>query len=211
MCVLFSIIEYVYISVQGVALLDMSIHGSSYVSSSGPFILRIHFVVCFESEMSGLLLGALGHCPSHHCVRYWRDLLSYLIWADHHLFSYSMLHHHSRFHFYLIIFIPPLIPSLQWPHFRVRNPLRTIIMHLIISSVFLHYIVIFTTFTVGIFWSMAHDIFYTCCILYMRAWVLIIGYLGLVSFHFYHLITLAYVTSRVLRPPWRHDITHYVW
>ena len=62
MCVLFSIIEYVYISVRGVALLDMSIHGSSYVSSSGPFILRIHFVVvCFESEMSGLLLGALGH------------------------------------------------------------------------------------------------------------------------------------------------------
>ena len=97
MCVLFSIIEYVYISVRGVALLDMSIDGSSYVSSSGPFILRIHFVVCFESEMSGLLLGALGHCPFHHCVRYWRDLLSYLIWADHHLFSYSMLHHHPRF------------------------------------------------------------------------------------------------------------------
>ena len=57
MCVLFSIIEYVYISVRGVALL-------------GHFILRIHFVVCFESEMSGLLLGALGHCPFHHCVRY---------------------------------------------------------------------------------------------------------------------------------------------
>ena len=70
MCVLFSIIEYVYMSVRGVALLDMSIDGSSYVSSSGPFILRIHSVVCFESEMSGLLLGALGHCPFHHCVRY---------------------------------------------------------------------------------------------------------------------------------------------
>ena len=103
MCVLFSI-KYVYISVRGVTLLDMSIHGSSYVSSSGPFILRIHFVVCFESEMSGLLLGALGHCPFHHCVRYWRDFLSYLIWADHHLFSYFMLHHHPRFHFCFIIF-----------------------------------------------------------------------------------------------------------
>ena len=162
MCVLFSIIEYVYISVRGVALLDMSIDGSSYVSSSGPFILRIHFVVCFESEMSGLLLGALGHCPFHHCVRYWRDLLSYLIWADHHLFSYSMLHHHPRFHFCFIIFIPPLIPFLQWPHFRVWYPLRSIIIHCII---------IVTMFTVGIFRSMAHDIFYTCCILYMRAWV----------------------------------------
>ena len=70
MCVLFSIIEYVYISVRGVALLDMSIDGSSYVSSPRPFILRIHFVVCFESEMSDLLLGSLGHCPFHHCVHY---------------------------------------------------------------------------------------------------------------------------------------------
>ena len=142
MCVLFSIIEYVYISVRGVALLDMSIDGSSYVSSSGPFILRIHFVVCFESEMSDLLLGALGHCPFHHCIHYWHDLLSYLIWADHHLFSYSMLHHHPRFHFWFIIFISPLIPFLQWPHFLVWYPLRTIIIHLVISSVFLHCIII---------------------------------------------------------------------
>ena len=42
--------------------------------------------------------------------------------------------------------------------------------------------------------------------IYMRARVLIIGYLSLVSFHFYHPITLAYVTSRVLRPPWGHGI-----
>ena len=34
----------------------------------------------------------------------------------------------------------------------------------------------------------------------------IIGYLGLVSLHFYYLITLTYVTSRVLRPPWGHGI-----
>ena len=66
---IFSIIECVY-QCSRVALMDMSIDGSLYVSSPGLFILRIHFVVCFESEMSGLLLGALGHCPSHHCVRY---------------------------------------------------------------------------------------------------------------------------------------------
>ena len=35
---------------------------------------------------------------------------------------------------------------------------------------------------------------------------LISGYLGLVSFHFYYPITLAYVTSRVLRPPWGRGI-----
>ena len=117
----------------------------------------------------------------------------------------------SSFHFYFIIFIPPLIPFLQWPHLRVWYPLRAIIIHLVISSIFLHCIIIVTMFTVGIFKSIAHDIFYTCCILYMRAWVLIIGYLGLVSLHFYHPITLAFVTSWVLRPPWGHDITHFVW
>ena len=40
---------------------------------------------------------------------------------------------------------------------------------------------------------------------------LIIGYLSLVSLHFFHPITLAYVTSRVLRPPWRHEIRRYLW
>ena len=34
----------------------------------------------------------------------------------------------------------------------------------------------------------------------------IIGYLGLVSLHFYHPITLAYITSYVFRPPWGHGI-----
>ena len=40
---------------------------------------------------------------------------------------------------------------------------------------------------------------------------LIIGYLGLVSFHFYYPITLAYVTSRVLRPPWGRGIRCRLW
>ena len=57
---------------------------------------------------------------------------------------------------------------------------------------------------------MAHEIFYTCCILYTRSWVLIIGYLGLVSLHFYHSITLAYVMSHVLRAPWGHEIRCHI-
>ena len=40
---------------------------------------------------------------------------------------------------------------------------------------------------------------------------LIIGYLSLVFLHFFHPITLAYVTSRVLRPRWGHDIRCYLW
>ena len=40
---------------------------------------------------------------------------------------------------------------------------------------------------------------------------LIIGYLSLVSLHFFNSITMTYVTSRVLRPPWGHEIRHYLW
>ena len=40
---------------------------------------------------------------------------------------------------------------------------------------------------------------------------LIIGYLSLVSFHLFHLITLADITSLVLRPPWGHEIRCYLW
>ena len=70
----------------------------------------------------------------------------------------------------------------------------------------LHCLIIDIIFTLGTLRSMAHELFYPCCILYMRAWFFIIGYLGLVSFHFYYLVTLACVMSRVLRPPRGHEI-----
>ena len=157
------------------------------------------------------LLRVLGHCLFHHYVRCWCNFTLCSIWVDHYSYLCSLFHHHPRFCFWFILFISPLIPYLQWPRFRVWYSLHIIIIHLVISSVFLHCIITFTMFTVGIFRSMAHEIFYTCCILYMRAWVLIIGYLGLVFLHFYHPITLAFVTSWVLRAPWGHDITHCVW
>ena len=40
---------------------------------------------------------------------------------------------------------------------------------------------------------------------------LIIGYLSLVSLRCFHPNTLAYVTSRVLRPPWGREIKRYPW
>ena len=93
-------------------------------------------------------------------------------------------------------------------HFRVWYSLRITIIHLIISLIYFICLLIDTMFTLGTIGSMAHGIYYTCCISYMRAWVLIIGYLSLVSLRFYHPITLAYVTSRVLRPPWGHGIRY---
>ena len=40
---------------------------------------------------------------------------------------------------------------------------------------------------------------------------LIIGYLSLVSLHFFHPIISAYVTSHLLRPPWGHEIRCSLW
>ena len=50
--------------------------------------------------------------------------------------------------------------------------------------------------------------FSTHCISCTRGMGIIsLGSLSLVSFHFFHLITLAYVTSRVWRPSWGHYFT----
>ena len=210
MCIVFSIIERVYWYLR-VILLNMFVVKSLYVSFPRSSFLCIHFVIFLWEWDGDLLLRTLSHCHFHHYIHYWCDFTSCLIWVDHRLSSYI--------HCFAVIFIiayasPHSLHVLFSPYSnpsRVWYSLRTIIIHLIISSVFLHCIIIVTMFTVGIFRSMAHKIFYTCCILYMRAWVLIIGYLGLVSLHSYHPITLAFVTSWVLRPPWGHNITHCVW
>ena len=91
---------------------------------------------------------------------------------------------------------------------RVWYSLHITITHLIISLICFICLLVDTMFTLGTIRSMAHGIYCTCCISYMRAWVLIIGYLSLVSLRFYHPITLAYITSRVLRPPWGHGIRY---
>ena len=167
--------------------------------------------IYFESEMSDLLLGTLGHCPFHHYIHYWCDFTPCLIWVDHHFSSY--IHYFTT----ILIIACDSAHSLHLPSFfsytdlfQGQHFLCIIITHLIISLIF---------FTASLLLSYSHwaslgpwlMIFYTCCISYIKAWVLIIGYLSLVSFHFYCLITLAYVTSRVLRPPWGHGIRCRLW
>ena len=162
--------------------------------------------------MSGLLLGTPGHCPIHHYVHCWCDFPPCLIWVDHCSPLYYLFHHHFPFGFWFVILISPLA-FFSLPHPFI--PSLTLHVHRSYIShyqiIFLHHLIIDVTFMLGTFGSMAHELFYTYCILYMRAWVLIIGYLSLVSFHFYYLITLAYVMSRLLRPPWGHGIRCRLW
>ena len=99
----------------------------------------------------------------------------------------------------------PVVFFLHWPILGLIFPLH----HSYVSHyqfILLHRLIINIICTLGTLKSMAHEIFYTCYILYMKAWASVIGYLSLVFLHFYHPITLAYVTSRVLRPPWDHGI-----
>ena len=195
-----------YIDVWGSFLSSMFVIGSSYVSSLRSHVICIASSYLFVREMSDLLLRTPSHCPSHHYIHYWCDLTSCLTWVDHYL--------SSRIHCFAIIFIVACDSShslhvLFSPHSdpsQVRCSFLIIITHITISSSCFICLLIDIIFTLGVLRSMAHEVRYTCCISYMRAWVLIIGYLSLVFFRFYHPITLAYVTSRVLRPPWGHGI-----
>ena len=101
-----SIIEYVYWCSR-VTWLSTFVDGSLYVSFP---------IVYFESKMSDLLLGALGHCPFHHYVHSWCDFTPCLIWVDHYSsWCYLFHYHHPCFRFWFIILTSPLILFLQWP------------------------------------------------------------------------------------------------
>ena len=134
MCIVFSVIECVFWCSR-VTLLSMFVDGSSYVSVPRPSILCIHFIVYFENEMSDLLLGVLGHCPFHHYVCCWCDFTPCLIWVNHYSSSCYLLHHHSHFCFWFIIFVSPLVLSYV-DTFRFWYPLCIIITHLIINLIF---------------------------------------------------------------------------
>ena len=153
----------------------------------------------FENEMSDLLLWTMGHCPFHHYIHYWCDFTPCLTWVDRH------------FSLYCLWFVPfaPLPPSLFFSYtniYQVWYFSCIILAYLVISLIcfIVSLLILYSHRAPSSPWLTSfsiHVAFYT--------WghgFLIIGYLGLVSLHFYYLITLAYITSRVLRPPWSHGI-----
>ena len=114
MCIVFSIIGRVYWCLR-VTSLSMFVDGSSYVSFPRPFIICIHVSYILRVRWVTFLLEALCHCPFHHYIHWWCDFTSCWIWADHHSSSCSLLHHHSRFSFWFIHCVSPLVLFLQQP------------------------------------------------------------------------------------------------
>ena len=133
------------------------------------FVFALSYL--FESEMSDLFLRTSSHCPFHHYIHYWCDFTSCLIWVDHHLSSYI--------HCFAVIFVIAydssirftlLVLFLHWPIPNLTFPFhRSCISHYQFDLP--HCLIIDIIFALGILRSMAHRIYYTCCISYMRAWV----------------------------------------
>ena len=135
-----------------------------------PMLFCISLSYLSVREMSDLLLRTPSHCPFHHYVHYWCDFTPCLIWVDH----YSSL---CYLFIIILVFASDSSFSLHVLFFSYSNPsrvwysLRVIITHITINSFCFIGLLIDILFTLGILMSMAHGIYYTWCISYMRAWV----------------------------------------
>ena len=179
---------------------------SSYVSFPRSSIFCIHFVVYFENEMSDLSLRIFVSLsfPLSHSLMMWLHFMLDLSGSSL-LFVFFAS---PSFSFLLLIHPFHLTPChfLTTTHSWVWHFFCIIITQLIISLIFFTALLLlsyshWSPLSPGLTRFSVHVAFHT--------WghgFFIIRYLGLVSLHFYHPITLAYVTSRVFRPPWGHVI-----
>ena len=167
MCIAFSIIECVYWYLR-VILSSMFVVESSYVSflRSSFSLYSLCHVFWKWDEWPLRYSGSLS-LPSLHSLLMWLHFmldssgssLLFVFFASP-SFSFLLLIHHP--HLTPCPFLTAtIIPNLTLP---VRHPYISRY-----QIIFLHCLVIDIIFTSGTFRSMDHELFYTCCILYMRA------------------------------------------
>ena len=160
----------------------------------------------FVREVSDLSLVYLDPCSIHHSIYFgcnyfpyfdagWPSLTFYIISALFYLCFIPPFHYTL---FYLFIF------SSCWM-FDLGS-VSTLYSCFFDVSILLSSLFVWGPLGPGLMTFFMH------CISCMRGIRIIsLGSLSLVSFRFAHLITLAYITSRVLRPPWGHDFTCCAW
>ena len=146
-------------------------------------------------EASDLSLGFLDSCPIHHYIHFYVTYLHALMQVNRHSLFYLFV-------FFYLCFIP-LFHSTSSNLCILSSCLMFDLgsASTLYSCLFDVSIPLSSLFVWG---SLGPQLmmFSTHCISFMRGMGIIsLGSLSLVSFHFFHLITLAYVTSRVLRPP----------
>ena len=201
MCIVFFIIECVYWYLR-VILSSMFVIESSYVSFLGSSFLCIHFVISLWEwdEWHSPRDSRSFSFPSLHSLLMWLHSMFDLSWSSL-FFIYSLFRYHPRHCLWFISFASPPCSFLMLTYSRFDISLSSF-LHISLSGWFA---------SLSLYWYYIHighlQVHGSQVFLYMLhffTWghgFLIIGYLGLVSFHFYYLITLAYITSHVLRLP----------
>ena len=156
--------------------------------------------------MSDLSLRFLDLCLIRHYIHFYVTYLHALMQVDHHLLSYLFV-------FFYFCSITPFCStssnSFLFSSCSIFDLGSTSTLYSCFFYVFVPLSSFFVWEPLGP-WLMRF--FSTHCISCMRGMGIIsLGSLSLVSFHFFHHITLAYLTSCVLRAPWGHDFTHCTW
>ena len=206
MCIAFSIIERVYWYLR-VILSSMFVGESSSVSFlKSSFSLYSLWRVFWEwDEWLSLKSSVLLSLPSLHSLLMWLHSMFDLSWSSLFLRIFIVLLSSSS----LVLIYPLRFTLLFFSYtnlFQVWYLSCIIFTYLIISLIcfIVSLLILYSHWAPSSPWLTSfsiHVAFYT--------WghgFLIIGYLGLVSLHFYYVITLAYFTSYVLRPPCSHGI-----
>ena len=173
MCIVISIIEHVHWYPR-VTLSSMFIGESSYVSFPRPFLSHIHFAISFLKwdEWYSLRGSRSLSLPSLHSLLMRLHFMFDLSWSLL-LFVCSLFRYHPYYCFWFILFVSSHCYFLTVTYSKFDT-----LRHSYTSQyqfVFLHCLIIAIIFTLGILRSMAHEIFYTCCILYTRVWVWSLG------------------------------------
>ena len=201
MFIVFSIIKLVYWYLM-VILLSMFVVVSSYVSFLRSSFLCIHFVISlwewnewpFPRGSRSLSFSSL------HLLLMWLHSMFDLSWSSI-FFVYSLFCYHPHHCLWFIPFtsLPCSFLTLTYSRFDIFLASSSHISLSVRFSSFVSLLILyshwapsspwFTSFSIHVaFYTWGHGFF-------------IIGYLSLVSLHFYYPITLAYITSLVLIPP----------
>ena len=206
MCIVFSIVGLVY-WYQMVTLLSMIVGESLYVSFLRSSFLCIHFVISLWEwdEWPFPRSSRSLSFPSLHSLLMWLHSMFDLSWSSL-FFVYSLFRYHPCHCLWFISFPSSFCSFLTLTYSRFDISLASFLcislsIWFASSSHYWYYI------------HIGHpQVHSSQAFLYMLHFIhegmgfFIIGYLGLVSLHFYYPITLAYITSSVLRPPWGNGI-----
>ena len=157
-------------------------------------------------EMSDLLLRVLGHCPFHHYIDCWCDFYS-IFWSEFIIIPFYVFIISSSssllFSIHLLRFTPCSFPTMTYSGFDfffASSLYISLSIQFASLSHYWYYIHIGHPSVHGS-WDFLHMLHFIHEGMGFDHWVFEPSFPS-----YLHLITLTYVSSHVLRPPWGHGI-----